>query len=162
MDKLVKLIDTELKRIEEEGLAGNNLMELDKLVDIKKDIRCIEDMEKGGMEEMRYRGDYDRSYGNYGNYGNNYSGGYREVEGRYGARGYDSKYRGDRYLGEMQDYYGRYMGERERYGADETTMKSLEHMLESTVDFVKMLKDEAKSQEEVDLIQEYSRRIAQM
>ena len=41
-------------------------------------------------------------------------------------------------------------------------MKSLEYMLESMVDFVEMLKQDANSQEEVQLIKEYTRRIAEM
>ena len=35
-------------------------------------------------------------------------------------------------------------------------------IVESMVDFVKMLKEDAKSQEEVELIKKYTQRIAQM
>ena len=41
-------------------------------------------------------------------------------------------------------------------------MKSLEYMLESMVDFVKMLKHEANSQEEINLIKEYTKKISDM
>lgn len=160
MHKLVELIDTELDRIGKEGLGhGNNLMELDKLVDIKKDIKCIEGMEKE-EENMRYS-DYDeRKYGN--RYGNEY-GTYRDGEsGRYSARGYDTKYRGNRYLGEMENQYRNYIGDREHYGADNTTIKSLEYMMKSVVEFIEMLKQDAQSQEEIEVIKEYSRKIANM
>ena len=42
------------------------------------------------------------------------------------------------------------------------TLDSLEYMLKSMVDFVKMLKSEAGSQEEMQLIREYTQKISQM
>ena len=41
-------------------------------------------------------------------------------------------------------------------------MKSLKYMLESMVDFVRMLKDDVDSQEELDLIRKYTRKISEM
>ena len=41
-------------------------------------------------------------------------------------------------------------------------MKSLEYMLESVVEFMEMLKQDATSQEEVELIKHYSKKISQM
>ena len=41
-------------------------------------------------------------------------------------------------------------------------MEPLEAMLESVVDFMEMLKRDASSQEEVDMIKHYSRMIAEM
>lgn len=140
----------ELKRaISEEGVqSGNNLEYLYKLVDIEKDL-C--DIEK--------ESDFMR-YGRYGNsYGDNY--------GRYSARGYDAKYRGDEVLNDMYGNYGRYSESREaygrgNYGAKEDTMMSLEYMLKNVVDFVKMLKEDAESPEEVEMIRKYARKISEM
>lgn len=41
-------------------------------------------------------------------------------------------------------------------------MKSLEYMLESVTDFIEMLQNNADSQEEVDMIKKYTRRISEM
>ena len=41
-------------------------------------------------------------------------------------------------------------------------MKCLEMMLESMVDFVKMLKEEAGSQEELEMIKNYTHKISEM
>ena len=67
----------------------------------------------------------------------------------------------------MYDYYSKYMNNREEmdrgtYGAKEDTMKSLEYMLESVVDFVDMLKKDVTSQDEMDLIRKYTRKISEM
>ena len=161
LDETTKII----KQLLDEGISdSNNLDYLDKLVDIQKDTYKIKSMKEGN--EM---------YGNYGNYGENYGrrAGYdsygRDSYGRdnygensYGRRGYDAKYRGHDHLERMYDNYGRYMYGRERYGNSEDTKKSLKYMLESMEDFAKMLRDEAQSQEEVQMIRETAQRIAQM
>ena len=41
-------------------------------------------------------------------------------------------------------------------------MKSLEYMMESVVDFIEMLQEEAGSQEEVNLIKHYTKKISEM
>ena len=89
-----------------------------------------------------------------------FGGGYGE--GSYGRRGYDAKYRGHEHLDRMYDNYGRYEEGRSRYGANEDTKKSLEYMLRSMEDFARMLKEEAQSQEEVNMIKQTAQRIAQM
>lgn len=98
---------------------------------------------------------------NYGNYGN-YSGrraGYdtygRDEYGRssygeygrdsYGRRGVDSKYRGYDYMDRMAGEYGRYMENRERYGAGEETDKSFHYMVKALEDFIKVLEEEAET-----------------
>ena len=54
------------------------------------------------------------------------------------------------------------MDNRERYGANEDTKRSLKYMLESMEDFARKLREEASSQEEVMMIKETAQRIAQM
>lgn len=41
-------------------------------------------------------------------------------------------------------------------------MRSLEGMLESVTDFIEMLQNDASSQEEVDMIKHYTRKISEM
>ena len=57
------------------------------------------------------------SYGEYGNYG-------EYGRGSYGRRGRDMKYRGDDSLDRMSGEYGRYMENRNRYGASQETDRS--------------------------------------
>lgn len=150
-DKTINDLQTKTEEkiceILEVGIQGNNLEALGELIDIYKDTKEV--------ENMRYN-----EYGNYGNY-NDYG---RDSYGRerYGRRGYDSKYRGYGHLERMGNEYGRYNESRERYGASEDSMRSLKYMLESMEDFARMLKEEAQSQEEVQMIRQTAQRIAQM
>ena len=136
-------------------ITGNTLEAIGDLVDIYKDIANVEYWcEK---EESEMYGRYGRdSYGEYG----------RGSYGRdsYGRRERDSRgrYRGHDYMDEMYDYYGRYMEGRSRYGANEDTRKSLEYMLRSMEDFARMLKEDAGSEQEVQMIRDTAQRIAQM
>ena len=80
----------------------------------------------------------------YSNYGR---GDYRGYDD-YGRRERDSRgrYRGHEHLDRMYDHYGRYMGNRERYGAGDTeTDKSFHYMVEALEDFIMVLKEEAES-----------------
>ena len=149
-------------------ITGSNYEALGELMDIHKDITNEEywcyKMEEG--EENMY-GNYGRgSYGNYGEYGRGNYG--RDSYGRdeYSARGRSrdsrGRYRGHDYLDEMHEDYSRYMEGRERYGANEDTMKSLKYMLKSMEDFARMLKEDAQSEEEVEMIRQTAQRIAQM
>jgi len=158
-EKIEKKAEESIKKILDEGITTNNLDHLYKLVDIYKDAKEVESM---------------NNYGNYGNYGEyygrgpghgaygEYNRGYGEYNDGYGRRGVDSKYRGYGHLDRMYNEYGRYSEGRERYGANEDTKRSLKYMLESMEDFARMLKEDAKSQEEVQMIRETAQRIAQM
>lgn len=101
-----------------------------------------------------------RSYGNdYGARRGRYS-----ASGGYGRRG---GYRGYGYLDEMNEQYGNYNEGKEayrrgNYGAGQDSIKSLEYMLKSVCQFMKMLKEDAESPEEAELIQEYSQKIGEM
>ena len=140
-------------------ITGNTLEAIGDLVDIYKDIANVEYWcEK---EESEMYGRYGRdSYGrdNYGNYDRGYG------RDSYGRRERDSRgrYRGHEYMDEMYDEYSRYMEGRSRYGANEDTKKSLEYMLRSMEDFARMLKEDAGSEEEVQIIRQTAQRIAQM
>lgn len=100
-------------------------------------------------------------YGNYGARRRDSRGRYMGEYGRYnGKRGYD-------YLDDMSEHYGNYSEGKEaymrgNYGAGEESIKSLDYMLKSVCQFLKMLKEDAESQEEVELIKEYTRKIGEM
>ena len=146
-EKLKNKTEESIKRILDEGITNNNLEYLYKLTKINKMAKEEENM-------------YNGSYNNYGRESyNNYG---RENYNDYGRRGIDSKYRGYGHIDRMYNEYGRYMDGRERYGANEDTKKSLKYMLESMEDFARMLKEDAQSQEEVQMIRETAQRIAQM
>lgn len=140
-------------------ITGNTLEAIGDLVDIYKDIANVEYWcEK---EESEMYGRYGRDY-----YGRDSYGNYDRSYGRdsYGRRERDSRgrYRGHEYMDEMYDEYSKYMEGRSRYGANEDTKKSLEYMLRSMEDFARMLKEDAGSEEEVQMIRQTAQRIAQM
>ena len=155
VEKIKKLLEENNNEI-----TGNNLEPIGKLLDIHKDIANVEYWKE--KEESNMYGNYNGrnpshgSYGEYRDYGN-----YNDY-GEYGRRGVDSKYRGYGHLDRMYQDYSRYEDYKGRYGANEDTKKSLEYMLRSMEDFARMLKEDAKSQEEVQMIRETAQRIAQM
>lgn len=151
IEKLNEQLEEKICHILEEGIQPNNIEMLDMLVDIHKDV-ANEEYWEGKENSMRY-GNYDRRYD----------------DRSYGARRRDSRgrYMGHDHIDRMYDYYGRYEEGRQdynrgNYGAKDDTLKSLEYMLESMVDFVEMLKHDAGSQEEMQLIREYTQHIANM
>lgn len=147
-----------IKEINDSDITPNNIDNLGKLIDIVKDIKEVENMYNYGNYGRGSYGEYSGrrpgydSYGNYDNYGRD----------EYGRRGRDMKYRGDDKINEMSNEYGRYMESRDRYGASSETNKSLKYMLESMEDFARMLKEDAQSQEEVEMIRQTAQKIAQM
>lgn len=159
-EKLNEKLEEKICQIIEEDISPNNIEMLDMLVDIHKDV-ANEDYWKGKENNMRY-GEYGRRGYGEGSYSRR---GYNE--GSYSARGGRGRYRGHDYIDEMYSEYGNYEEGRQdynrgNYNAKNDTLKSLEYMLESMVDFVDMLKSEAGSQEEMQLIREYTQKIAQM
>ena len=162
VDKVNEQIEEKIKKIVEVGVQSDNVDYLYKLVDIHKDL-ANEDYWNCKKEvlKMRYREDY--GVGDYGNYGRRM----RDDRGRYMARGYDSKYRGEEMIDDMRDMYGEYSENKEEYGrgnyrAKDDTMKSLDYMLQSVVEFMRKLQDEADSPEEVELVKKYAKKIGMM
>lgn len=153
-ESLSKQLEEQISDIVQQGIQTENITMLGKLVDIHKDL-CNEEYWKKKEEIMRYRDYYDDD--------RNYP---RES---YGRRGRDSRgrYKGDDMIDDMHRSYRMYSDGREQYnrgnyGAKQDTMQSLEYMLESVVDFVEMLKDETGSQEEMELIKHYTKKISEM
>ena len=140
-EKLTKTAEESIQKILDEGINTNNLEHLYKLVDIYKDAKEVESMNYGNYGGRR--AGYD-SYGNYGRYGEygNYG------RDNYGRRGYDMKYRGEEEMDRMAGEYGRYMDSRERYGASEETDKSFYYMVKALEDFIKVLHEEANTEQQ--------------
>ena len=165
-EKLTQELENQIGIIVEDGFGYENLDMLGKLVDIHKDLANEEYWKKKEeVMDVRYRG-YDEEYGTYGRRRRDSRGRYMERGGnRGGSRG--GNYRGEEMLDEMNEHYSRYSEGKEdmnmgNYGAHSTTMKSLDYMLQSVVEFIEMLKKDANSQEEVELIQKYTREISEM
>lgn len=117
---------------------------------------------------IRYNGNYGGNYGayngNYGEYGARARDGRGRFMGEYGRRGVAGsgrgRYRGHDLIDDMDQYYGNYNESREsyrrgNYGAADDSMKSLDYMLKSVHQFLRMLKEDADNPEEQQLIQEY-------
>lgn len=165
LEDIKKIVEKPIETIIKDGVSSNNLDYLYKLVDIHKDIANEEYWKVKEESLMRYS-----EYGAYGR------GGYgREAygEGSYGRRRRDSRgrYTGNQPEDKMDEMYMNYQGYSEgreaygrsgNYGAKEESIMCLEKMLESMVDFVKMLKEEAGSQEEMELIHKYTKKLTEM
>ena len=136
IENLSKKTEEAISRILKEGIATTNLDNLYKLTKINHIAKEEENMNYG-----RY---YGNEYGNYnGNYGN-----------EYGRRGYDAKYRGNEHLDRMYGEYGRYMENRERYGANDETDRSFHYMVKALEDFIMVLKEEADSPQQKQMLNE--------
>ena len=141
------------EQIATQGVQNSNIEFLYKLVDIEKDLCEIEE----GGENMRYN--------DYGRYGRDEYG--REDYGRRGNYRARGNYRGNEYMDSMYNEYNRYEEGREQYNrgdynAKEDSIKSLEYMMESALDLVKMLYDKAQSQEEINIIRKYTKKMSEM
>ena len=85
---------------------------------------------------------------------------YGNYNGNYGARGYDSRYRGNEYLDRISGEYGRYMESRERYGAGEETEKAFHFMTKALGEYIDYLFEEAQTpQQRQELMQTLQNRM---
>lgn len=166
-EKVCKQVEEKIEHIISQGIKPENIDNLYKLIDIHKDL-ANEDYWEAKKEDMNMR---YKNYSNYGEYNEgpmeHYGRRMRDSRGRFMARGYDSKYRGEEVLGDMYEDYQAYSESKEQfgrgnYGAKHESMESLNAMLQSVVDFVAMLKKDANSQEELDLIKRYSKTLSDM
>jgi hypothetical protein len=57
---------------------------------------------------------------------------------------------------------GKEQSRRGSYGAKDDVVKSLEYMMESVACFVEMLMEDAESQEEMEIIKHYTKKISEM
>lgn len=143
-DKVKELVEKGINKTIEDGIQTSNLDTLGKLVDIYKDIANVEHWKKEEENDMRY----DRRYRDYTR--EPYS---REPYGR--KRDSRGRYMGDEMINDMHEAYRDYSDGREE-------MKSLEYMMQSVVQFIEMLEKDASSQEEIEIIKDYTRQISEM
>lgn len=170
LEEVKKETEKMIKILLQEGMNNqDNLDNMYKFIDIHKDI-CNENYWKIKEEEiMRYRdyseyNDYgDSSYGRRGVPG---TGRGRYSESAYGRRGVKGtgrgRYRGEEMLDRIMQEYGNYSEGKEMYGADQDTVESFKYMLKAFKDYYKHLKQEASSSEEVQLLEDTAREIADM
>ena len=148
LDKVKNLLEESNNEI-----TGNNLEAIGDLVDIYKDICNVEYWYEKEDNEMY--GNYGRD--SYGEYGRGYYGEYgRRGRDSYGRRERDSRgrYRGDDEMDRMMGEYGRYMESRNRYGAGEETDKSFHYMVKALEDFIKVLHEEADTEQQRQMLRE--------
>lgn len=145
-ETLEKKTEESINKILKEGITTNNLDHLYKLTKINK-MSKEEDNMYGNYGNYNGRGP---GHGSYGEYGREQYGNY----GNYGRRGYDMKYRGEEELDRMHGEYGRYMDNRNRYGAGEETDRSFHYMVKSLEDFIKVLHEEAETPQQKQQLKE--------
>lgn len=159
--KVCEQVVESMESISEEGVHVGNVDYLGKLIDIKKDI--------ANMDYWKAKEDYMRT--NYGrsSYGRDeYGARSRDSRGRFMNSGYVTNYRGERIMDDMYNNYqayseGRNYGRGNYGGGDkENNLENLSYMLQSVVEFMGMLKQEAGSEEEVDLIRRYAQTLSDM
>jgi len=144
--RLLEKIDEKIREVLDQDINMNNLEYLYKLRKIKHYIKEDENM-YGNYGGRRPGYDtYGRGYGegSYGEYGRD----------NYGRRGYDMKYRGYDHIDRVGNEYGRYMENRERYGANPETDRSFEYMTKSLEDFIKYLHEEAQTPQQHQMLNE--------
>lgn len=129
-EKLLEKICNYLDEVGNQDLYAIDIDTLFKIVDIYKDLKEVQNMN------------------NYGEYND------------YGRRGYDTKYRGDSYMEGMRGSYRNYEEARNEYnrgnyGAKEDGLKELEYMMHAAIKFIKMIKEEATSPEEQEIVRKH-------
>lgn len=168
--ELIAKVNCEIEKLIDEvvsdGIGTENLDYLYRLVDIHKDL-ANEKYWKEKENFMMYRdyGNYEDSYGRRGVKGTGPYSRYRD-EGSYGHRGVSGtgrgRYRGYDIMDEMSEHYGNYSEGKEMYGADTQTMESFKYMVKSFKDYYKHLKENASSNEEVQILDQAIDEMARM
>lgn len=141
-EKMLKITSEYIEQVADNGIDDVDIDYLSKIVDIHKDLKEVECM----------------NYGRYGNYGR---------YDAYGRRGVDAKYRGEEYMDNMRGSYRTYEEARNEfnagnYGAKEDGLRELEYMMHSAMKFIKMIKEEANSPEEQEIVRKHIMKISEM
>lgn len=145
MHALKEMIETELKDILRIGIQEDNIDNLGKLIDIHKDL---ENEEYWDYKKSKHSYSQDKKM----NLADKKSGMHKNLEEK---------------VCEMMEHCEHYSEATKAvskgdYEAKEISMKSLKYMLESACQFIDMLAREANSQEEMQLIRMYTRKIGRM
>lgn len=155
-DKICEQINEHINNIIDEGIQGDNINILGKLVDIHKDLANEEYWKKKGeVIDMNYRRRMD--FDNYGR--DEYDMRRREPRGRYNAREREN-YRGDYMLEDIMENYDMYMG-RGNYRGPETD-KAFDYMLNAAEDFMIHLFEESDNEQQIEKIRRTAKKISEM
>lgn len=152
MEEIITNIENYIKECGKVNLDSVDKDELFKVVDIYKDLKEVNNMNNG---YGRYGNEYGRGYGEYNEYN------------EYGRRGVDSRYRGESYMDGMRGSYRNYEEARNEYnngnyGAKEDGLKELDYTMHAAMKFIKMIKQEATSPEEQEIVRKYIMKISEM
>lgn len=150
MEELINKLCEYIEKAGSMNLDATDKNELSTVVDIYKDLKEVESMNNG-----------------YGRYGREAYGEYDEYNNSYGGRGVDSRYRGDDYMDSMRGSYRNYEEARNEYnrgnyGAKEDGLKDLEYLMHAAMKFIKMIKSEATSPEEQEIVRKHIAKISEM
>lgn len=155
MYKICTMLENELSRISDKGLTTANIEVMYKLIDMYKDIKNVE------YWDSKMEG-YSNTYG--GDYSGNDSYGRHYVRGHYSRDGYSRAYDNDSSMAN----YDRYMDEKRRYRSNkssdckERVMESLNDYMDSFVQKMESMADEADCAEERQTIEKYINKIKQV
>lgn len=168
--KVGKQVEDAIGDIVEKGLKPDNLDNLGKLIDIKKDLANVEYWEdkeenymrlrgydNGSYGRRRYRGDENEPYGR---------GRRRDSHGRYMESGHDARYRGHDYIDEMYDNYGNYHEAKEdhkrgNYGAKDEMLDSIDDTMGAVYDLVCVISEDA-TPEVMNIIRKHIKKMSEL
>lgn len=171
-ERVIEVVEEKAKKLMESGIQVGNIDYFSKLIDIHKDIKNESYWnEKEEVMKMRYNDYSDGGYGR-GNYGRRgvpgtgrgrYRGNYSPSRSNYPA----GRYGAGEAMETAIEHYGAYSESKDaanmgNYGAEQDSMKSLEYMLKSVCQFMEMLVDESDSEEEIQLIKSYAKKISEL
>lgn len=157
-DKVIGVVEKYINVIIEDGLGKEDVELLGDLVDIHKDMKKEEYLEK--EEKSMYYNRYNEgTYGNYGRQGMKGTGEYSRYNGGRGS----GRYRGEDMLNTAYEAYRDYNRDMEygNYGTRES-MQKIEIMADSLMDFVEHIMETAKTPEEKELIQRKIQELGRM
>ena len=170
-EKLLNMVETNLKEVEEKGLNGSNLESVSTLLDMQKDIYKIrkeeKEQEEGEYGRRRYMGNYDERRYNGGGYMDGRGGGDYNARGggnSGGGRSYNQRYRDHmNKLSEMADMYDYDKNQQRQYGGrNERVCEGLECMMYALCAFVEETMDYAETPEEKEIIRKHLSKLSRM
>jgi len=151
MEETIKKLCEYIEKVGTMNLDATDIDYFYKVVDIYKDLKEVESM----YGNYNGRGPGRGAYGEYNEYSD------------YGRRGVDSRYRGESYMDSMNGSYRNYEAARYEYnngnyGAKEDGLKELDYMMHAAMKFIKMIKEEATSPEEQEIVRKHIMKISEM
>jgi len=132
-DKVLSITEDEIRSVAEHGKyrTREDVDLVYKLVDIVKDIYCIQDMEMGGGSYEGGEGSYRSYRGSYeGSYRGRGSGAKRYADGRYAPYSRDGSYRSYRGYSRDGEDFVEQLHQLKEAAPDEQTRQSIEKLIQ--------------------------------